>query len=369
MLFPWLTVHGNVAAGLVARRILRQRQADVDEYIRLVGLDGFQRAYPHQLSGGMAQRAALARSLVNHPKVLLLDEPLGALDAFTRMNLQDEILRIWQERRTTMVLVTHDVDEAIYMSDRIIIMSPRPGAIQEVLAIPLGRPRSRNHSGLPDAARAHSGNSALCARKQLELLPVRSPPGARSTGMRTAYRLMIMMVVLAGICGGAFAALCVWKNPERDMVTLFPAAAKYVPQLVKYTPAQLPAIEKRLGAHLDPDETEVIVYHIYAKGFVPLGTVLCNQTRGKFGAIHTVTGFDAGEKFVGVLVQKHGEPVEFTAIFLQQFKGKTLSDPLAVGKDITPIDGYTRSCAAVAFSVKKSAAIFTVVVSHSAGKG
>jgi NitT/TauT family transport system ATP-binding protein/sulfonate transport system ATP-binding protein len=144
-LFPWLTVQGNVASGLVARGVLRSRRADIDEYIRLVGLDGFQRAYPHQLSGGMAQRVALARALVNHPKVLLLDEPLGALDAFTRMNLQDEILRIWQERRTTIVLVTHDIDEAIYMSDRIVIMSPRPGAIEYMLDVSLGRPRSRNH--------------------------------------------------------------------------------------------------------------------------------------------------------------------------------------------------------------------------------
>jgi NitT/TauT family transport system ATP-binding protein/sulfonate transport system ATP-binding protein len=144
-LFPWLTVQGNVASGLAARRVLRQRQADVYEFIRLVGLEGFEHAYPHQLSGGMAQRVALARALVNHPKVLLLDEPLGALDAFTRMNLQDEILHIWQERRTTMLLVTHDIDEAIYMSDRIAIMSSRPGAIEQVLDVPLGRPRSRNH--------------------------------------------------------------------------------------------------------------------------------------------------------------------------------------------------------------------------------
>jgi NitT/TauT family transport system ATP-binding protein/sulfonate transport system ATP-binding protein len=101
----------------------------------------------------MAQRVALARALVNHPKVLLLDEPLGALDAFTRMQMQDEILRIWGERGTTMVLVTHDVDEAVYLSDRIAIMTPRPGKIQEIIDVPIGRPRSRNH---PDFFRLRS---------------------------------------------------------------------------------------------------------------------------------------------------------------------------------------------------------------------
>ena len=94
--------------------------------MRLVGLEEFANAYPHHLSGGMAQRVALARALINHPKVLLLDEPLGALDAFTRMRMQDEVLRLWQARRTTMLLVTHDIDEAIYMSDRIVIMTPHP---------------------------------------------------------------------------------------------------------------------------------------------------------------------------------------------------------------------------------------------------
>ena len=144
-LFSWLTVEGNVSFGLKARGIIKEKKSDVDEYIRLVGLDGFQNAYPHQLSGGMAQRVALARALVNHPKVLLLDEPLGALDAFTRMQMQDEILRIWQDRGTTMLFVTHDVDEAIYMSDRIIVMTPRPGKIQEVIEVQLSRPRARNH--------------------------------------------------------------------------------------------------------------------------------------------------------------------------------------------------------------------------------
>jgi ABC-type nitrate/sulfonate/bicarbonate transport system ATPase subunit len=143
-LFPWLTVRKNVAAGLVARGVYREKKHEVDEFIHLVGLEGFANSYPHHLSGGMAQRAALARALVNHPKVLLLDEPLGALDAFTRMRMQDEVLRIWQARATTMLLVTHDIDEAIYMSDRIVIMTPRPGRIERVIDVTLPRPRHRN---------------------------------------------------------------------------------------------------------------------------------------------------------------------------------------------------------------------------------
>ncbi len=142
-LFPWLSVRGNIQAGLVARGVLRQSRGEVEEYMRLVGLEAFANVYPHQLSGGMAQRAALARALVNHPKVLLLDEPLGALDQFTRMRMQDEVLRVWQARRTTMVLVTHDIDEALYMSDRIAIMTPRPGRVERVIDVPLGRPRER----------------------------------------------------------------------------------------------------------------------------------------------------------------------------------------------------------------------------------
>lgn len=152
-LFPWLTARRNVAFGLIATNSLREREAEIDEYLRLVGLENFQRSYPHQLSGGMAQRVALARALVNHPKVLLLDEPLGALDAFTRMQMQDELLRIWEDRGTTMLLVTHDIDEALYMSDRIVIMSPPPGTIQEVIPVPLSRPRARND---PDFLRLRS---------------------------------------------------------------------------------------------------------------------------------------------------------------------------------------------------------------------
>lgn len=146
-LFPWLTVRKNVALGLDARGLDSHKNDEVDGFISLFGLEGFHDVFPHQLSGGMAQRVALARALINRPKVLLLDEPLGALDAFTRMQMQGEILRIWQTHSTTMLFVTHDIDEAIYLSDYVVIMSPRPGRIDKVLPVPLGRPRERN---LPD---------------------------------------------------------------------------------------------------------------------------------------------------------------------------------------------------------------------------
>src|SRR5205814_7236764 len=143
-LFPWLTVRRNIESGLVARGVLREKRHEVDDFMRLVGLETFADAYPHHLSGGMAQRVALARALINHPKVLLLDEPLGALDAFTRMRTQDEVLRLSQGRGTTMLLVTHDIDEAIYMSDRIMIMSPPPGRIERIISVAVDRPRQRS---------------------------------------------------------------------------------------------------------------------------------------------------------------------------------------------------------------------------------
>ena len=142
-LFPWLTVEKNIAFGLKARHIFKDHKREVQEYIKLVGLEGFEKSYPHQLSGGMQQRASLARALVGHPAVLLLDEPLGALDAFTRMNLQDEIINIWKEHNMTMLMVTHDVDEAIYMSDRVVVMSARPSKVEAVIDINLPRPRAR----------------------------------------------------------------------------------------------------------------------------------------------------------------------------------------------------------------------------------
>lgn len=152
-LFPWLNIYENVAFGLKRRKIYKEKKGDVKDFIKLVGLEGFEKSYPHQLSGGMAQRASLARSLVNHPKVLLLDEPFGALDAFTRMNMQDELLKIWKERGTTMIMVTHDVDEAIYLSDRVFVMTARPAKIQEVIKVDISRPRDRS---LPEFIRLRS---------------------------------------------------------------------------------------------------------------------------------------------------------------------------------------------------------------------
>lgn len=143
-LFPWLTVEQNVSFSLKAQGKLNdESNKKVDEMLKMIGLDEFRNAYPHHLSGGMAQRVALIRSMINEPDVFLLDEPLGALDAFTRMSMQDELLNMWIKNRHIMVMVTHDVDEAIYMSTRVLVMEPRPGRIREDIKIELEYPRNR----------------------------------------------------------------------------------------------------------------------------------------------------------------------------------------------------------------------------------
>ncbi len=141
-LLPWLSIEENVGFGLI-NHSESDRTELVNRYLNLVGLGKFGKAYPGQLSGGMAQRAAIARALVNRPKILLLDEPLGALDTLTRMYMQNEIEKIWKEEKTTMVMVTHDVEEAIYLSDILVLMSCRPGRIKKIIPIPLARPRNR----------------------------------------------------------------------------------------------------------------------------------------------------------------------------------------------------------------------------------
>lgn len=142
-LFPWKTVQENVEFGLKMRKMPRkERQETARMFLDLVGLDGFGASYPAQLSGGMQQRVGLARVLVNQPRVMLMDEPFAALDAQSRLLMQELLLHIWQEIRTTVLFVTHDVDEAIFLSDRIMVMSARPGRIKRELQVPLARPRT-----------------------------------------------------------------------------------------------------------------------------------------------------------------------------------------------------------------------------------
>ena len=143
-LFPWLTVYDNIAFSLKMQGKLKGNEDKVEEMIKTIGLQDFREDYPGQLSGGMAQRVALVRSLINEPPVLLLDEPLGALDAFTRMNMQDEILRIWQKKQQLAIMVTHDVDEAIYMGTRVLVMDSHPGRIVSDLKIEQPYPRDRS---------------------------------------------------------------------------------------------------------------------------------------------------------------------------------------------------------------------------------
>lgn len=147
-LFPWLTVLENVAFGLSGKA--GDKEANAREILKKVGLEDSENLYPKELSGGMAQRVAIARALVTSPEILLLDEPLSALDAFTKMQLQDLLLDIWEEAGTTMVLVTHDIDEALYLCDRIVILRGRPGEIVSEINVGEPRPRPRGSARLAE---------------------------------------------------------------------------------------------------------------------------------------------------------------------------------------------------------------------------
>lgn len=143
-LFPWRTVMDNITFGLEMQGIKKpEAKKQVEKYIELVGLEQFKNSYPYELSGGMQQRAAIARALANEPEVLLMDEPFGALDAQTRNILQDELLKIWEQKNVTVLFVTHSVDEAVFLSDRIVVMTSRPGRIKEIVEVDLPRPRCR----------------------------------------------------------------------------------------------------------------------------------------------------------------------------------------------------------------------------------
>ncbi len=143
-LFPWRTVRRNIEFGLEVRKVpADQRKTLSDRYIDLVGLKGFENSHPNQLSGGMKQRVGIARALANDPAILLMDEPFGALDAQTRNQMQKELLRIWRETKKTVIFITHSVDEAVFLSDRIAVMTTRPGRIKTIYDISLPRPRDR----------------------------------------------------------------------------------------------------------------------------------------------------------------------------------------------------------------------------------
>jgi sulfonate transport system ATP-binding protein len=144
-LLPWYTVERNIEFGLSKKVPSKEKKELIQEYVNLVGLTGFEKALPGQLSGGMQKRVSIARTLINQPKLMLLDEPLGALDAFTKINLQQEIYEIWKKEKITIILVTHDIDEAIYLGDRVVVMSPKPGVIKKIIPVALGRPRDRTN--------------------------------------------------------------------------------------------------------------------------------------------------------------------------------------------------------------------------------
>jgi ABC-type nitrate/sulfonate/bicarbonate transport system ATPase subunit len=147
-LFPWMTVQANIEFNLLARHVAKaERRRVAGELIRLVGLDGFQEKYPHELSGGMRQRVGIARALSTNPRLMLMDEPFAALDAQTRSIMQDELLRVWQADRRTVIFITHNVDEAIYLADRVVVMTPRPGRIRRVIEVDLPRPRDVTSAG------------------------------------------------------------------------------------------------------------------------------------------------------------------------------------------------------------------------------
>jgi NitT/TauT family transport system ATP-binding protein len=169
-LFPWLTVKGNVMFGLKMTGHSRtESEPEARQWIEMVGLGKFENSYPHQLSGGMKQRVAIARALANQPRVLLMDEPFGALDAQTRCQMQSYLLQIWRNVDVTIVFITHDLDEAIYLADRILVLKPHPGRVDEVIEVPVPRPRTPEQFISPEF---------LATKKRLEELI--HPPGQAS---------------------------------------------------------------------------------------------------------------------------------------------------------------------------------------------
>mgnify|MGYP001818661149 FL=1 len=182
-LFPWLTVKKNVMFGLEQAGHSKQvAEEDARQWIDLVGLTSFVDSYPHQLSGGMKQRVAIARALANQPRILLMDEPFGALDAQTRAKMQSYLMDIWQNIDITILFITHDLDEAIYLADRILVLKAHPGEVQELIEVPVPQPRSPDQLLSPEF---------LATKKRLEEL---IHPPAEEDGMNSDHLNMVRMV-------------------------------------------------------------------------------------------------------------------------------------------------------------------------------
>ena len=178
---PWRTLFENVSLPLeLAGRSKEEIQQATQEMIDLVGLHGFEKSYPHELSGGMAQRVAIARSLVQDPEILLLDEPFGQLDALTRERMGEELLRIWGEKRKTVLMVTHSISEAIYLADRVLVMTRRPAQISLDLPIPLPRPRSEEMRFQPEFGRlAQLVHEQLSQNNDVTAMPTKMQAGRK----------------------------------------------------------------------------------------------------------------------------------------------------------------------------------------------
>lgn len=182
-LFPWLTVKRNIMFGPLVSGGLSESsaEAEADEWIELVGLSRFAHSYPHQLSGGMKQRVAIARALANRPRILLMDEPFGALDAQTRAQMQSYLLQIWKRVDITIVFITHDLDEAVYLADRVLVLDAHPGRVREVMEVPVPRPRTREQFVSPEF---------VAARQHLETLI--HPPGQTEVEMLPLGRMTVV---------------------------------------------------------------------------------------------------------------------------------------------------------------------------------
>jgi NitT/TauT family transport system ATP-binding protein len=186
-LFPWMKVIDNVAFGPKMKGVgVRRRRVEAMDILRLVGLDEFAGFYPSQLSGGMQQRAEIARVLINHPRVLLMDEPFGALDAQTRGQMQRQLLETWQKVTTTVVFVTHDIDEALFLADRVLVMSPRPGRIIADFALRFSRPRDTSLLVEPEFTALKKKCMELLGEGQSTSVARLSPLGANSAAVSTS---------------------------------------------------------------------------------------------------------------------------------------------------------------------------------------